>query len=224
MIDYGMLSVYVLLALLMGVVAICKKEVAFGIKRWFFNLKYKGNIGYHFRVNAGSDSVYPDIIDLSKETQETQTELIPITNQQFQGFTFLKTKFFITDKDNILMSYGLYKHDCDEKGKPKFHAFKIDDEKTITTAIPVLTAGKTSCTVSGDLIKKTFLAAGLSSAVDDFIQKNKMLLIVGGAAAVLALVAAYFGYVNNNMNAEVLMQIGQLKGQVGTIITTNGAA
>lgn len=217
MVDYSTLVIYGLIIVLMMVVVICKKEVSFGLKRWFLTMKYKGNIGYHFRVNAGGDMQFPEIVDLSKEIAETDTEIVPIINQQFQGPTFLKTKFLITDRDNILMSYGLYKHDCDEHGKPKYHSFNLGEDKVLETKIPVLIAGKTSCTVSGDLIKKTFLSAGLSSAVDDFIKKNKILLILCGGAILVGVISAYFGYINNNLNAQVLASLAQLKGQVGTL-------
>lgn len=136
-----------------------------------------------------------------------------------ERYSFFKE---VTDKDGkksyidlTYKQFHLYKAQCDMYGEPMYHQVATNQKdpetnKTIVlqTKIPILDAIKSSVTLDPGLVRKAVVNMALSEAINEFLKKHKILLIGIGAAVLLALVAAFFAY--NNQNAISTLCVNNL--------------
>ena len=123
--------------------------------------------------------------------------------------------------------YTLFKAQSNENGQQVYHSVNtgIKDEAgqniIIQTKIPMLDTIKSSVTLDPGLIRKAVVNMALSEAINEFLKKHKILLIVMGIAALGAGVAAFFSYNNQNaISSLCVQQLPMYKTQIIDACTT----
>lgn len=200
------------------------KWVIFSLKLLFANARYKkANVGLLFNRNMGNNFALPEIICIKDNRSEKPDKINMFDRAMFSEGTFFGYPFAFIDSEDTKTSYGLYKVQLDEEGRPMTH--KIDlgevDEagnpELIETDLPVLHKLKSSVTVSPHLMKTVIAAAALSKAVEEFVKKNQYILYAAAGACILAGGALFFSY--NNQNSIATFCGEQLLNTKNAIIT-----
>jgi len=123
-----------------------------------------------------------------------------------------KVKNQIKYEEITKQQYYLLKAQSDFDGEPLYEQVKTGikndagQEIIIQTKIPVLHAIKSSVTLDPGLVRKAVVNMALSEAINEFLKKHKILLIVMGISAFAAAVAAFFAYNNQNAISSLCVQ------------------
>jgi hypothetical protein len=205
-----LLATYFIAMLAIMAIVLSGKYFLFGLKLIFLKARYKGNVGLIFYRSVGNNFGLPKIVPLTDTKIQTNKVLHPFTREQFSQGLFFGMPFIFSDVEDVKTTYGLYKHQCDEKGEPLY--WRDAEQKPIA---PVLDAVKTSVSISPTLLRTAYSASALGEAINEFLNKNRLLLILCGGALLAGVIAAFFGYANNEQLYNVCtVAVEDLKGRI----------
>jgi len=244
----NMLILYIVIIGLFIIVGLGGKFTLFAVTLAFKRFLYKGQVGLIFYRGIGNTFGLPVIVDLRETRRETSQKLHPFSREQFRDGTFFGCPYILCDVEDIKTSVGLYinkakksendiidvnkltanqiitlfKQQCDEEGRDIAHTCvrHTEDGQEVKYYTPVLDTIKTSNSLDPELLKKSYSATALSHALDLFLKKHQLLMILIGGAIVLSLIGAYFAYVNNSQLALVCQQttIDAIQGQLKALL------
>ena len=205
-----LLVTYSIAIILLVAVAMSGKFFMFGLKLMVLRSFHKGNVGLIFYRSVGNNFGLPKIVPLTDTKIQTNKTLHPFTREQFSQGLFFGIPFIFCDIEDVKTTYGLYKHQSDEKGEPLY--WRDAENKPIA---PVLDAVKTSVSISPTLLRTAYSASALGEAINEFLNKNKLLLMLAGGALLAGVIAAFFGYSNNEQLYNVCtVALDDLKGRL----------
>ena len=212
MVDYTYMAAVGLALFATIAIVIAKHWFRTGFMIWLKNIQYKGNAGAIFLRTIGSDFAPPILVDLRTDKYEDKIRTLVYSREMFNQGKFMGVPYCFMDAEDGKTSLGLHKQQTDENGKPLSIAVEVGETKVIQ---PITTPIKSSVSLPPELIKSTINAIALTKTVQDFLEKNKTLLIVAGVAALAAGAGAYFSYVNNDLMYSICQQgINQVSGQI----------
>ncbi len=189
-----------------------KQWFAAGFRIFIGNLRFKGNAGAIFLRTVGSDFAPPIIVDLRKTEWSDKKRQLIYNRDMFKEGRFMGTPFCFLDAEDAKTSLGLAKQQTDEQGNPLSTVLQVGDQNIVQ---PITVYVKSSVSIAPELTKSVINAIALSQTVKDFLEKNKILLLVAGAAVLVGVISAYFGYVNNGLIDQTCrVGINQLSGQI----------
>jgi hypothetical protein len=189
---------YYIAILLAGVLVVLGGQwFKFGVILFFKKIQYGNQVGLVFKRSLGNSFGFPEIYDLRQNKKETSKSLHPYTREQFSEGSFFGFPYMFVDTDDIQTSYGLYKQQVSEKGEPLFYSVttKNEDGQIVSIKeIPVLDSAKSSVSVSGEVLHTAYSASALSGALQNFIDKHQLLMILIGLSILAGGIAAFFAF------------------------------
>lgn len=216
MVDYNYYTAVGIALLAIIAIVLSKQWFMTGIKIFIGNSRFKGNAGAIFLRTVGSDFAPPVIVDLRSNFYQDKKRTIHYSRDMFKEGRFMGVPYCFKDSEDDKTSLGIHKLQTDEAGNTISIPFTLTlngKEEVLTQ--PVITPIKSSVSLSPELTKSVINGIALTQVVKDFIDKNKILLLVAGASVLVGVIGAYFGYVNNNLISSACQTgINQLSGQI----------
>lgn len=201
------LSIYIGFILLLIMAFFSGPFFIFGVKLRIKKFLHPSNVGLLFIHNIGENFGLPKIVRLDKKQYKHkrggEVGIYLFDREMFQQGKFFNMPYAMMPYEDIKTTVGLYYKEINEKGEETGN----------------ITAVKPSYSLRPEYFQSAVRAAALSQAIQDFLDKNRMLLYVLAGTGLVVGLSLFFTYeMYSTKIPEIVQLLNTISEQVSTQI------